>query len=267
MKRLTAALLGLALCCTACKKTFQFSPHEVRPAAGERALNAKAIARIAALPPKNSFRFLLVGDTQRFYEQVDDFVAAANALDSIDFVLLAGDITDFGMQTEFSWVHERLSRLRVPYIAIIGNHDMLANGRTAFGQMYGPENFTFSYNGYKFVCLNTNSNETGFDGSLPEMSWFGRAMADLERYDGAFVVSHMAPYDELFDRRHHDAFTALVRQSGKVRGSLHGHQHRFSMQQPYNDGIPYVVVGSFNRRNYVLVTAGKETVNYEERYY
>lgn len=262
--------LGALLCITlftSCKGLFQYHPQEIRLEEAYRNINAKQIARISALPRKDSLKFILIGDTQRFYDEIEDFVAHINAREDIDFAVLAGDVADFGTAAEMKWVHDRLSRMKIPYVTVIGNHDMLGNGRTAFTQIYGPENYTFSFNGTKFICLNTNSNEVGFNGSVPDMHWFHNALSDLDKYEHAFIVAHMPPYDGAFDSTKEASFTQAVRASGKVRASLHGHQHRYSSGEYYNDGIPYVVVGSFNKRNYAVITTKPEGTRVEEKYY
>jgi hypothetical protein len=48
---------------------------------------------------------------------------------------------------------------------------MLGNGLELYNDMYGPENFCFSFSGYKFIVLNSNSQEVGHNGSLPDTIW------------------------------------------------------------------------------------------------
>jgi len=261
--RYLAFLAGLLLS-GSCKKPFQFSPHEVHLPAGFTQVNARAIERIGQLPAGRPLRFVLVGDSQRFYEETDAFVLALNQRNDIDFVLLAGDISDFGMRAEFEWVHERLTRLKVPYVAVVGNHDMLGNGREIYRRLYGPEEFTFTARGYHFSCLNTNSKEVGFNGSIPNLNWLQASVGNLTNYRGAFVVSHMAPFHGEFDPALVPRYTSLLRNSRSVMASLHGHQHSYSSGTPYNDGIPYIVVGSFNLRAYVLLTADNEELTWEK---
>jgi 3',5'-cyclic-AMP phosphodiesterase len=265
MKPLIAAVL--ALCFMSCKDLFQYSPNEVRLEEYEKNLNLKNIQKIRALPAKESFRFVLIGDSQRFYEEVDDFVASVNALDDIAFVVLAGDISDFGLNKEFRWINERLGRLKVPYVAVIGNHDMLGNGREVYNQMYGPENFSFTYSDTKIVCLNTNSNERGYDGTIPDMPWLTRELADTLGYESAFVVAHMPPFDAGFDRRMEQPYAQLMASNKRIKMSLHGHQHTASRTSPYNDGFEYLVVGAMNKRGYYIISAGEKGYGVEEGSY
>jgi Icc protein len=257
----------LALCLVSCKDLFQYSPNEVRLDEHEKNLNQKNIQKIRALPPRESFRFILIGDSQRFYEEVDDFVASVNAMDDIAFVVLAGDITDFGLNREYRWMADRLGKLKVPYIGVIGNHDMLANGREVYRQMFGEENFSFTYAGTRIVCLNTCSNERGFDGTIPDMPWLTRALADTLNYENAFVVSHMPPFDVGFDRRMEQSYAQLMSSNKRVKMSLHGHQHTASRTSPYGDGFEYLVVGSMNKRGYYLISIGDKGFAVEEGVY
>lgn len=162
---------------------------------------------------------------------------------------------------------ERLSRLKVPYVSVIGNHDMLANGREVYRQVYGAENFSFAYGTSKFVCLNTNSNERGYDGSIPDMAWLRRELSGLEEYRNVFVVGHMAPFHEGFDPNVEPNYASLLARNSKVRLSMHAHQHYYSLTHPYSDGVEYLVVGGMSKRNYALVAVEGEHYHIEEHYY
>lgn len=162
---------------------------------------------------------------------------------------------------------DRLNKLKMPYIGVIGNHDMLANGREAYRQMFGQENFSFTYAGTKIVCLNTCSNERGFDGTIPDMPWLTKELADTLSYESAFVVSHMPPFDAGFDKRMEQSYAQLMSSSQKIRLSLHGHKHAASRTSPYDDGFEYLVVGSMNKRAYYIISVGEKGYHIEERNY
>jgi Icc protein len=257
----------LCACLLSCRDLFQYSPNEIRLEDSEKSLNARALERLAAQPQRDTFKFILIGDTQRFYEEVEDFVRAANGVPGAAFVLLAGDISDFGLSKEFRWIHERLKNLRMPYVAVIGNHDMLANGALVYKEMYGPENFSFTYGATRFVCLNTNSNERGNDGTIPDLPWLTKELTELTEYRNAFVVSHMAPFHNGFDRNLEQGYVSLMASNPKVRLSLHGHQHTWSRSSPYGDGKEYVTVGSMDKRNYALISVEGDQYRIEEVYY
>lgn len=133
--------LVLLVCMFLSCRQIVFHPNEVRPR--YTGLNAKNMERISQLPPQASFKFILTGDTQRFYDELDDFVSHVNSLDNISFVLLNGDIADFGLNREYNWIGRALENLKAPFVATIGNHDLLANGPTIFREMFGPADFSF----------------------------------------------------------------------------------------------------------------------------
>lgn len=259
----TACLLLVLLTLTSCKR-FLFHPNEVRP--DEKGLNNYNIQRIAQLDTVPSFNFILIGDTQRFYEELEDFVNHVNSLPNISFVLVNGDLVDFGLNREFNWIASKFGKLKVPYVAVIGNHDMLANGRKIFNEMFGPENFSFFYGRNKFICLNSNSREVDFNGKVPDVSWLGQQLNDSIA-NNIFVLSHVPPFNVDFDKNLEPAFSNLLAGQPKTRLSLHGHEHQYRLVNPYPGEIPYVVAAATNDRSYALIEVNGEGVSVTEKLY
>jgi len=245
-----------------CKK-FVFHPNEVRPDVHN--VNIANVEKISQLTAKSSFKFIMIGDTQRFYQDLDAFVDNVNGLTDISFVVIDGDLTDFGLNREYNWIINRLQQLKNPFISIIGNHDMLANGRQIYGEMFGPENFTFTFSGSKFVCLNTNSREVNFDGSVPDMNWLTSSLASDEGAQNIFVIAHVAPFSLDFDKSIEPAYTALLSSTPKVRLSMNAHEHHYSLTQPYNDGLEYLVAASTDQREYSLITVNGANYQIEQK--
>jgi len=262
MNRLLYCVL-LLLMMASCKQ-FMFHPNEVKP--DEEALNNRNIEKIMKLETKTVFNFILLGDTQRFYEDLEDFVNHVNSMDSVSFVLLTGDLVDFGLNKEYNWIASKLGKLDIPFVAVIGNHDMVANGRKIFGEMFGAENFSFSYGKNKFICLNTNSREVDFNGQVPDINWLSQQLNDNDP-DNIFVLSHIPPFNLDFDRTLEPAFTGLLAAQPKTRISLHGHEHRYRLLHPYPGGLPYLVAASTADRSYALIAVNGEQVSITEKQY
>ena len=242
-----------------------FHPNVVRP--DEKDLNKQNIEKISQLEIKPAFNFVLLGDTQRFYEELEDFVTHINSTDSVAFVLLCGDLVDFGLNTEYNWIASKLRKLRIPYVSVIGNHDMVANGRKIFHEMFGPDNFVFSYGSNKFICINTNSREFDFNGSVPDLSWLSQELNNDSSFNNIFILSHVPPFSIDFDKNLEPAFTGLLAAQPKVRVSLHGHEHRFSLSYPYPGGLPYLVAAAAEKRSYVMISVNDEKISMTEKYY
>ena len=152
--------LFLCIFLSACD-LIDYHPYDGRLTISERDINDHNIPLIeAATKDKDTIRFVLMGDTQRSYDETEDFVKHINTKkDSIDFIIHGGDYTEFGMKKEYEWAVDILSKLDIPYVGLIGNHDVIGNGDQVFNKLFGEENFSFIVRDVKFVCLNTNAIE------------------------------------------------------------------------------------------------------------
>jgi len=254
---------AVLLCLSSCKGLFQYSPNEVRVEENQKGLNAKNLERLASLPIRDSFRFAVFGDTQRFYEELDEFIKNVNARSDLSFVVLNGDITDFGMNREYKWIADRLAKLRVPYITIIGNHDMLANGRAVYKEMFGEEDFVFNFGNTRFVCFNSCSREVGSDGTIPHMAWLRGQLGATSRNSRAILISHVPPFHNDFDHSLRQPFSEMLASSG-VKLSIHSHLHQHSLSEPYNDGVQYLVSSAIGNREYSIISVNQENYSFEE---
>src|SRR5688572_17958288 len=91
----------------ACRDAFEYSPNQVFDSNSAVGVNAINLQRLDTLPVDDTISIAFVGDSQRFYDELELFIDTVNAIPSIDFVLLAGDITDFGLLEEFELIHEK----------------------------------------------------------------------------------------------------------------------------------------------------------------
>lgn len=246
---------------------FEYSPNQILLKEHERDLNKKNIAKLLSKAPDDTLKIVLMGDTQRFYEEVGKFVKSVNHQDDIDLVIHAGDISDFGLSKEFIWVNDILAKLKAPYVTVIGNHDLLANGPKVYQKMYGPLNFSFTYAGIKFIFFDSNSREHNFNGIVPDIPWIEGELADSTNYEFAILVSHIPPYDGDFDPNLADEYAQLVKEHPKVRLSLHGHQHSFRKKEFPDDGVTYVVSTSVGNKGYVMITITSEGTTTIEKIY
>ncbi|WP_439559311.1 metallophosphoesterase family protein [Dyadobacter sp.] len=250
-------LLFFLLSLISCDSLFLYNPNQVTLLNGQSNLNNKNIALLPSNPPQDTLRFILMGDTQRWYDESEDFVKSANSQKGISFVLHAGDISDFGLAQELKWVDRIMSRLNVPYMTVIGNHDIIANGPDAYRKMFGPLDYSFTYGNYKFIFINTNSREYAFDGTVPNVPWLRAQLADNPEGKEMIVVGHVPPYDNDFDKKLEPEFAGLLRDNPNVNMSLYGHQHSFTDGEYYKDGVRYVVTTSMGARGYLLIKLWK----------
>ena len=256
----------VALFVASCENLIEYHPSEIRLDESEKNLTQKNLERLMAQNPGDTIRILQMGDTQRFYDHIQDFYASAMQQKNIDFMLHLGDITDFGMAQESKWVHGILKKLPYPYITVVGNHDLLANGRKVYEQMFGPLNYYFDYGGIRFILIDANSREYNFNGVIPDIKWLKSTLAPAS-VKKAVVVSHIPPFDGDFDPNLEQDYVQSLRDSKKVSLSLHGHQHRSSVTTPYGNDITFVVSNSMKGRSYFILEIWKEGFRVKEIIY
>lgn len=234
----------------------EFNPNAHNGSGDQTDLTAKNLARLAAnpLPPGDTLRFVFTGDSQRFYEYNERLVASVNQQPGISLLVVAGDISDFGMAREMRLVAERLNKLKVPYLTVIGNHDQVGNGREAYQHVFGPLNYSFVYGETKFTFIDTNSREYNFNGRIPDVPWLQQQVSNLQGAKRQVVMSHVPPQDDDFDKQLTPAYTRALATAPKMVFELNGHRHSYSIGQPFNDGVTYINSHAFERDQYVILT-------------
>ena len=135
-------------------------------------LNDKNIAKIErTLADRDTIRFAVISDTQRWLDDMHDEVESINQRADIDFVVHCGDISDFGITKEFEWQTHELKCLRMPYVVLLGNHDCIGSGKEVYRDVFGRENFSFTAGFLRVVCLDTNSLEYDFSSPVPNLTY------------------------------------------------------------------------------------------------
>lgn len=245
------ALLGLAGC-----DLLEFSPNDHRVPEEFTNLTAKNLAKLQAKPlaAGDTLRFVFTGDSQQFYDEAEGLVASVNRQPGVSFLVVAGDISDFGLAREMRWVDEKLRRLYMPYVTVVGNHDLVGNGREAYQHLFGALDYSFVYGDTKFTLLDTNGREYNFDGTAPNMGWLRPQLANLDGARRQVVISHVPPTNDDFDPALRTPYVQALRTAPGLVFEMNGHNHSYSISQPYGDGVTYVNSDAFSERHYLLVT-------------
>lgn len=243
--------------------SIEYSPNQSFDAESPKDINKKNLQRLAETPGDDTLRFVLTGDSQREYRYSEKLVDTINKIPGVDFVLLDGDISDFGLLQEMEWVHAIFAKLKVPYLGVIGNHDLVANGEAAFKKMYGELNYSFIYQGVKFVCHNTNSRESSFSGNVPDLNWLKNEMAPEAGVDAYISVAHVPPYPGDFDPALVEDYINVVNGSPNTLAALFAHTHTAGVSYFHDQNIPYIVTNAIENREFVLVEIVKGKLTYK----
>lgn len=254
MTKVIVCLTFISFLLTSCDK-FQYDVYETNRLKKDEAVTTQYnIDRLLRLPHKEKLNLVFIGDTQRFYDDVEDLIETVNALPEVDAVFITGDIAEFATSLEYELINKQLKVLKVPFISVIGNHDCLANGVELYEDIYGPLNYSFTWNGIRFIMHNTNSREFNFNGNVPDLNWMQSQITDEQNFSNCIFVSHVPPYSMDFDSSLEVAYTDLIRNAKNTIFSVNGHRHNFELNQPYGDDTWYLNTSSPGNRIFSLVT-------------
>ncbi len=221
-----------------------------------------------------SFRFAHVTDTHVGGSTgVDDLratVADINAQSALDFVIISGDITEFGSDEELILAKRVLDSLRIPWYVIPGNHDTnwSESGGNSFRRIFGSETFAFRHKGYFFVGTNSGPNMRMSPGQVPRenLVWMDSLFADNPDKETPLIYVNHYPQDSSLNNWF-EAIDRLKTRNVQLMLCGHGHQNRvFDFE-----GIPSVMSRSNLRARdsvgaYNVVTIGQGEAIYQLRY-
>jgi len=257
-----AQFLLLVLLLASCN-LIEYHPYDLNSKNQPSNLNETYISRIEGMSDeKDTIRFAFMGDTQRYYDETTDFVSSINKRSDIDFVIHGGDISDFGMSKEYVWIHDIMKNLKVPYVALIGNHDVLGHGKEVYNKIYGDFNFSFKFRKTRFICLNTNALEFDYSTPVPDFDYMAGFLKDTASIDRTVVVMHAPPFDDQFNNNSGLMFNYLLEHYKNLLFCLHAHRHELSVNDYYKNGILYYGCDDISGRNYLLFTLVGNSYSY-----
>lgn len=212
---------------------------------------ATALVSAAGLAAQeNTVRFAFLSDTHYSegsgaVRDLSRCVKDVNTLDNLDFVLVGGDLTDFGTDEEITAVKQILDSLRYKYYVVAGNHDAKwsESGCNTFLKVFGYENFEFECKGWRFIGCNCGPDMRMAPALIPQesMEW----LKGLKPGVKTVFVNH---YPQDTSVLNYFDVTRELKRIG-TRFELGGHWHS-NVSLNY-DGIP----GALNRST---LTAGKQ---------
>lgn len=185
-------------------------------------------------------RFAYLSDTHfsfgsRSVRDLRACIRDINTLDSLDFVLLGGDLTDFGSDAELYAIKEMLDSLRYPYYVVAGNHDAKwsESGCNTFREVFGYEHFEFRKRGWRFLGCNCGPDMRMAPALIPResMEW----LQSLKGGERSIFVNH---YPQDTSVLNYFDVTRELKRIG-VQFEIGGHWHNnYSLNY---EGIPAVL--------------------------
>ena len=236
-------------------EVIEYHPYDTR-IEGETGLTEKNIRLIEEkMQGKREFRFAMISDTQRRYDETEEAVKLINARGDIDFVLHGGDLADFGETKEFLWSRDFLNKLQMPYVCLLGNHDCLGTGFDVYQKVFGSDNFAFMAGNVRFICLNTNALEYDYSHPVPNFDFMENELANWpQEAEKTIVAMHVPPGDDEFNNNVGRAFEHYVTTFPGLQFCLFGHVHNWREDEYFDDGVIYYGCASIGKKGYYVIT-------------
>src|SRR4051812_48484505 len=129
---------------------------------------SKDIVRIAAIGDLHYGRASLAGSLQPLFSQIND---------TADVLALCGDLTDYGLVEEArAFVKELVPTVKIPVVAVLGNHDFESNQQAEIAQIL------------------KDAGVTVLDGETTEVHGIG--FAGIKGFAGGFGRRALGPWGE-----------------------------------------------------------------------
>src|SRR5690606_25943648 len=91
--------LFFSICILSCKN-IEYSSNQIFDKNSYKNINAKNLKKISNGNQDDTVRFIITGETQEWYDETVKFYKKVNTMPGIDFVIVAGDVTEFGTLKE-----------------------------------------------------------------------------------------------------------------------------------------------------------------------
>ncbi len=149
------------------------------------------------------FRFAWLSDTHVGSTTGEQDLRAAvrdiNSMTGLSFVVLSGDVTEYGSREQLRLAKEILDGLRIPLYIEPGNHDTKwsESGATDFGRIWPADRFVFEHGGYTFIGMHQGPLMKMGDGhwAPQDVRWLEDTLKKLPKDQPIIFVTHY-PLDD-----------------------------------------------------------------------
>lgn len=191
-----------------------------------------------------AFSFVVFGDNQDGDSIFQKIINKVNQEKGVAFAVNTGDLVQNGTESEYLHYKELISQLKMPVHNAMGNHDAVSGGWKIFKKMFGPDYYSFDYEGAHFVILD-NSFKASFDSQ--QFEWLKKDLAATDARQ-KFVFMHRPTFDpsELY-KNYIMSGREIAQQlmqlfiKYKVDYVFAGHIHGYARSE--RDGVIYLISG------------------------
>ena len=200
-------------------------------------------------------------DDANFTSHFEKAIEQVNAAD-VDFVLIAGDLTQSGKPDEFSLFRAEITKFHVPVWYVPGNHDIgnkfslsgkdehvtLSRMETYEKQM-GPSWFTANCAGVHIICINSSNLGSGFEEEKQMWKFLEKELATSAKVPTILLMHYPFFLKDPVEQGDYWNVEPAPRErllgilkKGKVKMVLSAHLHKPLVND--QDGILFVTAGA-----------------------
>lgn len=239
----------------------------------KRILLLSLLLLCAANAQTAAFRFAWLSDTHvgsgDGAEDLRNTVRDINSMSDLSFVLLSGDVTEYGSREQLELAKSILDDLKIPSHVIPGNHDTKwsESGATDFARIWKADRFVFKHEGFRFIGMHQGPLMKMGDGhwAPQDLRWLEQTLNSVKPADQPIIFVTHYPIDEGI-ANWYAALDLLQRHNTQVVLCGHGHANH----QYLFEGIPGVM-GRSNLRakaaigGYNIVDINDGKMSFSER--
>ena len=157
-----------------------------------------------ALAEASAFRFAWLSDTHVGADTGEQDLRASvrdlNSLTGLSFVVLSGDVTEYGSREQLRLAKDLLDGLKIPCHVIPGNHDTKwsESGATDFPRLWKEDRFVFEHEGFRFIGIHQGPLMKMGDGhwAPQDVRWLEETLKKLPDPNQPIVFITHYPIDD-----------------------------------------------------------------------
>jgi predicted phosphodiesterase len=119
-----------------------------------------------------------------------------------DFIVICGDLVEYGQKEEFALAKKELDRLTKPYYTVLGNHDVSGEGdegKKGYRETFGAdmENYIIQHNDVALMFLDlTDAQRSNVAVKQHSVDWLKNALSSIPQKMPIIVFSHFPLHPE-----------------------------------------------------------------------
>lgn len=141
---------------------------------------------------QTQFSFAIFGDNKNSHNVFKTLIDSLNNDPDISFAIDLGDLVYDGEKEKYRWFLEQIDHCKIPFLTVVGNHDIREDGRKNYYNIFGPFYYSFHVGDAFFITLD-DANEVQLEGS--QIQWLKQQLEAAKNYKYKFVLFHVPLYD------------------------------------------------------------------------